>query len=230
MKRSFIESRIAMMLAQCARHGLTLPPFAQWTPEQFRADQASAGRIAAGGLGWNIVEFAPGAFTAPGLSAFTVRMGDWHDLAKGGGRLYGEKALMLEDGQGAPHHYHVVKTEDILNRGGGRLMLELFKVDCSGRRLHEPFRVLKDATMIDLEAGGRVALEPGESIVLEPYVAHSFWAEGGLVVAGEVSLANDDTTDNYFVPALAPPDPIDEDITARYVTVRDHHALLGPAS
>jgi D-lyxose ketol-isomerase len=98
MKRSFIESRIAMMLAQCARHGLTLPPFAQWTPEQFRADQASAGRIAAGGLGWNIVEFAPGAFTAQGLSAFTVRMGDWHDLAKGGGRLYGEKALMLDRG------------------------------------------------------------------------------------------------------------------------------------
>ena len=229
MKRSFIESRIAMMLAQCARHGLALPPFALWTPPQFRAERDAARRIAAGGLGWNIVEFTPGAFATKGLSAFTARMGDWRDLARGRGRLYGEKALMLEDGQGAPHHYHVVKTEDILNRGGARLMLELFKVDYSGRRLDEPFRVLKDATMIDLRAGGRVALEPGESIVLEPYVAHSFWAEGGLVVAGEVSLANDDATDNYFLPALTPPDPIEEDIPARYVTVRDHHALLGAA-
>ena len=73
--------------------------------------------------------------------------------------------------------------------------------------------------------GDRVRLEPGESLTLEPYVAHAFWAEGGAAIAGEVSLANDDRTDNYFVPPLAAPLPIEEDQPARFVTVRDYESL-----
>ena len=68
-----------------------------------------------------------------GLTLFTLRMGDWRELEARGGRLYAEKAIMSEDGQRAPHHYHVVKTEDIVNRGGARFVVELFKVDRSGR-------------------------------------------------------------------------------------------------
>ena len=64
-------------------------------------------------------------------------------------------------------------------------------------------------------------LEPGESLTLEPFVAHSFWAEGGAVLAGEVSLANDDRADNYFIPPLPPSARIEEDAPRRYVTVRD---------
>ena len=72
-----------------------------------------------------------------------------------------------------------------------------------------------------LRPGDQVRLEPGESLTLEPFVAHAFWAEGGAAIAGEVSLANDDTTDNYFLPPLEPFAPIEEDAPARYVTVRD---------
>jgi len=67
-----------------------------------------------------------------------------------------------------------------------------------------------------------VRLEPGESLTLEPYVAHAFWAEGGAAVAGEVSPANDDGADNHFLPPLGPMSPIEEDARPRYVTVRDH--------
>jgi D-lyxose ketol-isomerase len=158
---------------------------------------------------------------------FTLRMGDWRQLGTGRGRLYGEKALMAEDGQRTPHHYHIVKTEDILNRGGARFVVELFKVDRAGAPLQERFRVLKDVTMLDLGPGDRVTLEPGESLVLEPFVAHAFWAEGGLTLAGEVSLANDDSSDNYFLPPPPPPAPIEEDRTKRYVTTRDHARLAG---
>ena len=80
--------------------------------------------------------------------------------------------------------------------------------------------------MLNLGPGDRIALEPGESIVLEPLIAHAFWAEGGAVLAGEVSLVNDDATDNYFLPPPPPPPPIEEDAPARYVTTRDHAALL----
>jgi D-lyxose ketol-isomerase len=227
MKRSFVEARIDAMLALCARHGVRLPPFASWSAEEYLADPDAARRIARAGLGWNVVEFKPGAFLSDGLSVFTLRMGDWRDLAKGRGRLYAEKALMAEDGQRTPHHYHIVKTEDVLNRGGARFVVELFKVDRSGAPLKERFRVLKDVKTLDLGPGDRVVLEPGESLTLEPFVAHAFWAEGGAVLAGEVSLANDDASDNYFLPALAPPAPIEEDRAKRYVTVRDHARIVG---
>jgi D-lyxose ketol-isomerase len=228
MLRSFIDRRIDAMLEFCELRGFKLPPFSLWSAADFRADREAAKRIAERGLGWNIVEFKPGAFASEGLSVFTLRMGDWRELKAGAGRLYAEKALFAEDGQRTPHHYHVVKTEDVLNRGGARFVVELFKVDRQGRRLDERVRALKDATMIDLAPGGRVILEPGESLVLEPYVAHAFWAEGGPTLAGEVSLVNDDATDNYFLPPPAPPARIDEDAPMRRPTVRDYEGLLRP--
>ena len=227
MKRSFIDARVDAMLALCQRHGVTLPPFASWSEDEYRADPAAARRIAEGGLGWNIVEFSPGSYAKEGLSVFTTRMGDWRQLGSGRGRLYGEKAIMAEDGQRTPHHYHIVKTEDILNRGGARFVIELFKVDRSGAPLKEKFRVLKYVKTLDLNPGDRVTLEPGESLVLEPFVAHAFWAEGGPTLAGEISLANDDASDNYFLPPPAAPAPIEEDKPKRFITTRDHPKLLG---
>ena len=131
-----------------------------------------------------------------------------------------KKSLMAEDGQRTPHHYHIVKTEDIVNRGGARFVVELFKVDRAGSPLKERFRVLKDVKTLDLGPGDRVTLEPGESLVLEPFVAHAFWAEGGTTLAGEVSLANDDATDNYFLP---PPEAAGAD-RGRPTQALRHHA------
>jgi D-lyxose ketol-isomerase len=227
MKRSLIDARIDKMLAACERHGVRLPPFAHWGEEDYRADSQAAARICDAGLGWNIVEFSSGGFAKHGLSVFTLRMGDWRQLSHGRGRLYSEKALFAEDGQRTPHHYHIVKTEDVVNRGGARFVVELFKVDRAGAPLKERFRALKDVKTLDLGPGDRVTLEPGESLTLEPYVAHAFWAEGGATLAGEVSLVNDDRTDNYFLPALGPAAPIVEDAPRRFITVRDH-AKLAP--
>ncbi len=222
MKRSFIDARIDRMLKLCDRHGVALPPFALWREADFRANPDAARLIAERGMGWNVVEFKPGLFAREGLTLFTLRMGDWRELGAERGRLYAEKAIVAEDGQRAPHHYHVVKTEDIVNRGGAHFVVELFKVDAHGAPLKERFRALKDVTLLDLKPGDQVRLEPGESLTLEPFIAHAFWAEGGATVAGEVSLANDDGADNYFLPPLGPSSPIEEDAPARYVTVKDH--------
>jgi len=222
MRRSFIDRRIDAMCELCERHHVNLPPFALWDLAQYRARPASAKRIREAGLGWNVVEFRPGAFAVEGLSIFTLRMGDWRSLATGRGRLYAEKVLMAEDCQRTPHHFHIVKTEDIVNRGGGRFIVELFKVNAAGERIDERFQAIKDVETLDLAPGARVSLEPGESLTLEPFIAHAFWAEGGVTLAGEVSLANDDATDNYFLPPLAPFPPIEEDAPMRYITVRDH--------
>jgi D-lyxose ketol-isomerase len=229
MKRSFVDARIDRMLEMCARHGVRLPPFALWGEAHYRADPAAAQRILDGGLGWNVVEFEPGNFARAGLGVFTLRMGDWRQPVQCGGRLYAEKAMLAEDGQRTPHHYHIVKTEDVVNRGGARFVVELFKVDRAGAPLKERFRVLKDVTMLDLEPGAKVVLEPGESVTLEPFVAHAFWAEGGATLAGEVSLVNDDAADNLFLPPLAAPSAIEEDAPRKYVTVRDHQRLAAVA-
>jgi D-lyxose ketol-isomerase len=122
---------------------------------------------------------------------------------------------MAEDGQRAPHHFHVVKTEDIVNRGGARFVVGLFKVDAHGAPVKDRFRALKDVSVLDLCPGDEVRLEPGESLTLEPFIAHAFWAEAGAALAAEVSLANDDATDNYFMPPLEPFPPIEEDAPAR---------------
>jgi len=228
MRRSFIDRRIDAMLDLCDRHGFKLPPFSRWCEAQLAARPDAARRIRSAGLGWNVVEFEPGGYRDQGLTLFTTRMGDWRELSAGAGRLYAEKAMMAEDGQRTPHHYHGVKTEDILNRGGARFVVELCKVDPNGVRLDERFRAAKDTEILDLAPGARVSLEPGESRTLEPFVAHSFWAEGGAVLAGEVSLANDDAVDNYFQPPLARFVEIEEDAPMRFVTVRDH-ARLAPA-
>jgi D-lyxose ketol-isomerase len=76
---------------------------------------------------------------------------------------------MAEDGQRAPHHFHVVKTEDIVNRGGARFVVDLFKVDAHGAPVKDRFRALKDVSIPDLKPDDRARLEPGE---LDPRAFH----------------------------------------------------------
>ncbi len=52
------------MLTLCDRHGVKLPPFALRGEADYRAAAGAARFIAARGLGWNVVEFSPGAFAA----------------------------------------------------------------------------------------------------------------------------------------------------------------------
>ena len=53
----------------------------------------------------------------------------------------------------AAPRYHVVKTEDVVNRGGARFVVELFRVDSDGVPTKERFRALKDVKMLDLGPG-----------------------------------------------------------------------------
>ena len=64
--------------------------------------------------------------TKQGLFLFTVRNGDNADLAKGRGMLYAEKAMISRQDQYSPMHRHNLKAEDIINRGGGTLVIELY--------------------------------------------------------------------------------------------------------
>ncbi len=208
--------------------GYILPPFAYWSPQQFRDRRDTANRIVESNLGWDITDYGLGAFEKTGLFLFTVRNGDNADLAKGRGMLYAEKAMISRRDQYSPMHRHNLKAEDIINRGGGTLVIELYG-DTDGECDHDRgVTVYTDGIRRDLPAGHKLQLAPGESVTLMPGEHwHAFWGEGGDVFIGEVSTVNDDNTDNVFEdPKISRFGGIEEDEEPLHLLVSDYAAWL----
>ena len=136
MKRSRINEIIAEADAFIRSLGYILPPFAYWTPDEMQGAPREIGGIVDARLGWDITDYGQGKFDELGLFLFTVRNGTLADLKRGSGMLYAEKIMISRKDQLSPMHRHVIKAEDIINRGGGKLVLELFMPD-DGRR-HRP--------------------------------------------------------------------------------------------
>ena len=61
-----------------------------------------------------------------------------------------------------------------------------------------------------------------ESICLEPFVYHRFWSEEGTTLVGEVSLVNDDNTDNRFYEEVGRFPAIVEDEAPLHLLVSDY--------
>jgi D-lyxose ketol-isomerase len=124
-------------------------------------------------------------------------------------------------------HRHNLKTEDIINRGGATLVLELFKSDPSGGLDDSAeVQVRTDGRMRKMPAGSRLSLAPGESVTLEPDTWHAFWGEGGDVLIGEVSNVNDDRTDNIFREKIGRFSSIREDTAPLHLLVSDYDRYL----
>ena len=109
--------------------------------------------------------------------------------------------MIVREGQETPFHFHKVKVEDIIVRGGGNLLVELVNTDTAGSPLDTPVRVVTDGTGRTVAAREPIRLTPGESITLPRRLMHRFYGEpgSGVVLAGEVSLVNNDLTDNFFL-------------------------------
>ena len=107
--------------------------------------------------------------------------------------------MISRENQLSPMHRHFLKTEDIINRGGGKLVLELFEgAEDESIDRESDVVVPVDGRLKRLQAGGLLKLDPGESVTLMPGVWHAFWGDGGDVLIGEVSTVNDDRLDNEF--------------------------------
>ncbi len=79
-----------------------------------------------------------------------------------------------------------------------------------------------DSSEHKLPAGSTVTLSPGESITLPQYCYHTFWAEEGRTLIGEVSMVNDDDQDNRFHQTLPRFPPIEEDEPPMHLLVNDY--------
>jgi D-lyxose ketol-isomerase len=208
--------------------GYVLPPFAYWSPAEMRKSTASdAAAIRDNRLGWDITDYGQGRFEELGLFLFTVRNGSSEDLAQGRGMLYAEKIMISRKDQLSPMHRHNIKAEDIINRGGGKLVLELFSSALDGSIDPEAsVCVLTDGVERKFPAGGLLKLEPGESVTLMPGVWHAFWGEGADVLIGEVSTVNDDLTDNVFREPIGRFSTIIEDESPERLLVSDYDNWL----
>ena len=221
MRRSEVNAILERAAAFMAGLGQRLPPFADWPPERMRAPEAAA--IRARGLGWDVTDYGQGRWEALGLLLFTLRNGDAADLARGRGMLYAEKAMIARERQLSPLHRHVVKAEDIINRGGGDLVVEVYASHPEGAPdRHGPVTVPCDGIERRLAAGARLRLGPGESVTLMPGVWHAFWAERGDCLIGEVSTVNDDRTDNVFADPIGRFPAVEEDAPPIRLIVSDY--------
>jgi D-lyxose ketol-isomerase len=201
MKRSEVNSYLKAAHAMLAKINFSLPAFGYWTTEEWRKRVAETANIRALMIGWDVSDFGSGDFAKGGGAVlFTLRNGSVGraDI----GTPYAEKLICYRDGQFIPLHYHAVKTEDIINRGGGRIWMELYTAKADGGIDREsPVTVDCDGVRKTVAAGERIFIEPGCSVTYRPRLYHLFGAEGD-TVAGEVSSVNDDKTDNYFLEKL----------------------------
>ncbi|NLE67325.1 MAG: D-lyxose/D-mannose family sugar isomerase [Lentisphaerae bacterium] len=227
MKRSQINAIMRSAEEFIRGRGFYLPPFAFWTPGQWRARGRESAEIVNNQLGWDITDFGSGDFDRVGLFMFTIRNGipeNWKTLK---GKLYAEKILIVQDRQITPMHFHWSKAEDIINRGGGRLAVQLFNSTSDDSLADTQVEVSTDGVARTLKAGDIIRLEPGESITLPTRLYHKFWAEGGKLLLGEVSLVNDDRTDNRFLEPVGRFPAIEEDEPPLYLLYADYSRYYG---
>ncbi|MEK6216104.1 MAG: D-lyxose/D-mannose family sugar isomerase, partial [Boseongicola sp.] len=204
-------------------HGFTLPPFAYWSPDEFRANRDNASRIIDARMAWDITDFGQGQFDSLGLFLFTLRNGFLDDLERGRGMVYAEKLLISRQDQLTPMHTHAIKSEDIINRGGATLVIELFGSDDSGNFAEDRGGTdVCDGVPCDFAPGEKLRFAPGESVTLMPGDWHAFWGEGGDVLIGEVSTVNDDLIDNIFREPIGRFATIEEDVAPKHLLVSDY--------
>ena len=129
-------------------------------------------------------------------------------------KVYAEKLLYLKEGQCAANHFHWYKTEDIINRGGGNVLIRVYNsLENEDIDYESPVTVHTDGHTYTVPAGTQIRLTPGESIHINQYLYHDFAVEEGTgpVLLGEVSQCNDDNTDNRFQPPVGRFPEIEED-------------------
>jgi hypothetical protein len=203
MKRSEINYYIHEAIDLFSGVGFKLPPFAFWTPEYWQGLGKEVDEIRDNCLGWDVTDYGLDRFLGTGLLLFTIRNGNFSrkDCYPKG---YAEKIMVVKEKQVTPWHFHWNKREDIINRGGGELVLELYLADENNGLSDEIFSVSIDGVRKEVGPGDSVTLTPGESICLDPYVYHTFYGKSGsgTVIVGEVSDVNDDKSDNCFLESL----------------------------
>ena len=228
MKRSEINKALRELEAMCKTYRFSLPPFCGFTPEQWKTAGHEYDEVRDCMLGWDITDFGLGDFDHCGFSLITLRNG-CRTREKQYPKVYAEKLLYLKEGQWAANHFHWFKTEDIINRGGGNVVIRVYNSlpdesvdDKSDVTVH------CDGLCRTVPAGTQIRLRPGESIWITQRMYHDFEVEPGTgpVLLGEVSQCNDDNADNRFNPPVGRFPEIEEDEPPYRLLCNEYPAAL----
>jgi D-lyxose ketol-isomerase len=132
---------------------------------------------------------------------------------------YCEKLMYAKEGMTTPWHTHAKKKEDIVCRWG-----ELRVMVSKGKPSAEPksLEIQVNGVRRSVTSGEAIDLKSGERVTLVPGVYHEFYPLSGECIVGEVSTANDDLHDNFFVnPEVGRFSQIEEDEEAIMRLVSD---------
>ncbi len=229
MKRSEVNTILREAQAFLKERQFYLPPIAFWTPERWSGSGTDALSIVEDHLGWDITDFGGGHFRERGLVLFTLRNGKPTNLKMMRGKTYAEKILLVGVDQVTPMHFHWTKTEDLINRGGGNLLIQLYNSTPTETCATTDVNVLVDGIWRVVQAGGIVTLHPGESITLPDHLYHQFWGAEQRVLVGEVSTVNDDDSDNRFLEPAGRYPPIEEDESPLHLLCNEYARYYHPA-
>ena len=136
---------------------------------------------------WDVTDFGLGDFENAGL--ILINLAEEPE--------YCEKLMYASKGQRTPAHAHKKKKEDIICRSG-QLNIQLWQGHPDQASQSE-FQVKINGEYSQCKSGDFVQLSSGERITLVPGVYHEFFPESNECIIGEVSTANDDANDNFFV-------------------------------
>ena len=159
---------------------------------------------------WDVTDFGLDDFEKYGL--VLINLADEPE--------YCEKLMYARKNQVTPAHTHKKKKEDIICRFG-KLAIQVWN--------GHPEKITSDSLRLsvngepqEFRSGDVVRLNSGERVTLVPGIYHEFYPETEECIIGEVSTANDDLNDNFFVnPDIGRFSQIEEDEKALVKLVSD---------
>ncbi|MEM1136445.1 MAG: D-lyxose/D-mannose family sugar isomerase [Bacteroidota bacterium] len=137
---------------------------------------------------WDVTDFGLGDFEQFGL--VLVNLAEEEE--------YCEKLMYANKGQTTPSHAHKKKKEDIICRIG-ELKIIVWNNDKELLNKQEKFTMKVNGEEIVLFSGSEVILKAGERLTIVPEIYHQFYPISEACIIGEVSTANDDANDNFFI-------------------------------
>jgi len=212
MKRSEVNAAIVEAVNLLTEFKWSLPLWADWSEKDYALEPKISEYLRTHQMGWDVTDFGSGTFATRGLTLFCLRNGVQTNKKM---IPYAEKLMFINESQETPFHHHRVKMEDIINRGGGNLMVEFCHEDPSDERI---IQVMVDGCIRPITPHQPLRLSPGQSVTMQRRLYHRFYAESGhgMVLGGEVSQVNDDSGDNYFLEELGRFSTIEEDVAPLY--------------
>jgi hypothetical protein len=224
MKRSAINAALREAKAFWADRQIPLPPFATWTPEEWAEKGPEVAEIVDTQLGWAVSDLGRGDFEHTGLLACVLRSGYPDRIDELGAKTYTEKILMVKPGQVVPLHMHHERSTDIINRGGGRLVVQVYNSTPDEGLAGSEVALQVDGVSRTYPAGTELWLAPGESAFIPARVYHACWGEAGAlpVAVGEISSLGESPDDTRFHQPLEPRVEIEEDEAPLHLLSRDY--------